>query len=127
MAMISFATQFWADPRECRLGAGALDFGCEEVRKDVGNLIEEAVRRYDCDGIELDFNRFPTFLPRRRCRRSCGEDQCSRRAGAVDARRGGQADSSVPLGGFPIIFSNPLYVACCSRNGRMYTKNPVPR
>ena len=25
-------------------------------------LIEEAVQRYDCDGIELDFNRFPTFF-----------------------------------------------------------------
>ena len=25
-------------------------------------LIEEAVRRYDCDGIELDFQRFPTFF-----------------------------------------------------------------
>ena len=25
-------------------------------------LIEEAVPRYDCDGLELDFNRFPTFF-----------------------------------------------------------------
>ena len=25
-------------------------------------LIEEAVQRYDCDGIELDFQRFPTFF-----------------------------------------------------------------
>jgi hypothetical protein len=28
----------------------------------VFRLIEEAVRRYDCDGIELDFQRFPTFF-----------------------------------------------------------------
>src|SRR5262245_28416256 len=52
-------TQFWKDHPEFRLGKGALDFGREEVREYVARLIEEAVRRYDCDGIELDFNRFP--------------------------------------------------------------------
>ena len=55
-------TQFWVDHPECRLGRKALDFDCEEVRDYVARLIEEAVRRYDCDGIELDFNRFPTFF-----------------------------------------------------------------
>jgi Tol biopolymer transport system component len=55
-------TRFWRDHPECRLGKGALDFGREEVRDHVFRLIEEAVRRYDCDGIELDFNRFPTFF-----------------------------------------------------------------
>jgi len=55
-------TQFWQDHRDCRLGKGALDFGREEVREYTLKLIEEAVRRYDCDGIELDFNRFPTYF-----------------------------------------------------------------
>ena len=61
-------TQFLADHPEWRLGTekyrgkGAMDFGREEVREYAFRLIEEAVRRYDCDGIELDFNRFPTFF-----------------------------------------------------------------
>jgi len=55
-------TQFWVDHPEWRLGKGALDFGRDEVRDYTARLIEEAVRRYDCDGIELDFNRFPTFF-----------------------------------------------------------------
>lgn len=55
-------TQFWVDHPEWRLGKGALDFGRHEVREYVARLIEEAVRRYDCDGIELDFNRFPAFF-----------------------------------------------------------------
>jgi SAM-dependent methyltransferase len=55
-------TQFWIDHPEWRLGKGALDFGHDEVRAHVASLIEEAVRRYDCDGIELDFNRFPAFF-----------------------------------------------------------------
>lgn len=54
-------TQFWNDHPEYRLGA-ALDFWHPEVRDYVFSLIEEAVQRYDCDGIELDFNRFPTFF-----------------------------------------------------------------
>jgi hypothetical protein len=32
------------------------------VRDHTARLIEEAVRRYDCDGLELDFNRFPEFF-----------------------------------------------------------------
>ena len=55
-------TQFWADHPDCRLTRGALDFGKEAVRDYVFRLIQEAVRRYDCDGIELDFNRFPRFF-----------------------------------------------------------------
>ena len=61
-------TQFQVDHPEYRLGneryrgKGALDFGRSEVRTHVFNLIEEATRRYECDGIELDFNRFPTFF-----------------------------------------------------------------
>jgi hypothetical protein len=61
-------TQFLADHPDWRLGTeqyrgkGAIDFGRAEVREYTFRLIEEAVGRYDCDGIELDFNRFPTFF-----------------------------------------------------------------
>ena len=61
-------TQFQVDHPEWGLGTeqyrgkGALDFGRDEVRDYTFRLIEEAVKRYDCDGIELDFNRFPTFF-----------------------------------------------------------------
>jgi sugar lactone lactonase YvrE len=55
-------TQFRIDHPDCHLGAGALDFGQEAVREYVFRLIKEAVERYDCDGIELDFNRFPRFF-----------------------------------------------------------------
>ncbi len=55
-------TAFWREHPEFRLGKGALDFKHEAVREYVFRLIEEAVRRYDCDGIELDFQRFPTFF-----------------------------------------------------------------
>ena len=41
---------------------GALDFASPSVRDHVVSLIEEAVKRYDCDGIELDFQRFPRFF-----------------------------------------------------------------
>jgi hypothetical protein len=55
-------TRFRQEHPECRLGKGALDFGREAVRDHVFQLVEEAVRRYDSDGLELDFNRFPTFF-----------------------------------------------------------------
>jgi hypothetical protein len=61
-------TQFMVDHPDWRLGTepyrgkGALDFGRDEVRDYTFRLIEEAVRRYDCDGLELDFNRFPAFF-----------------------------------------------------------------
>lgn len=61
-------TQFLVDHPEFRLGAeryqgkGALDFSSPEVRDYTFRLIEEAVKRYECDGIELDFNRFPRFF-----------------------------------------------------------------
>ncbi len=39
-----------------------LDFGHDAVRDYTFRLIEEAVQRYDCDGIELDFVRCPAFF-----------------------------------------------------------------
>ncbi|MBI2927819.1 MAG: hypothetical protein HYY24_19175 [Verrucomicrobia bacterium] len=61
-------TAFWRDHPEYRLGNGALDFTHEAVRDYVFRLIEEAVQRYQCDGIELDFQRFPTFFAPSRSR-----------------------------------------------------------
>ena len=61
-------TQFKADHPDWLLGGeryhgrDALDFGRDEVRDHTARLIEEAVRRYDSDGLELDFNRFPNFF-----------------------------------------------------------------
>ncbi len=61
-------TQFLTEHPDWRLGteqykgSGAMDFGRDEVREYTFRLIEEAVRRYDSDGLELDFNRFPTFF-----------------------------------------------------------------
>jgi hypothetical protein len=56
-------TAFWRDHPEYRLGNGALDFTHAAVREYVFTLIEEAAQRYECDGVELDFQRFPTFFP----------------------------------------------------------------
>ena len=61
-------TQFLVDHVKWRLGTeryhgkGAMNFAHDEVRAYTLKLIEEAIRRYDCDGIELDFNRFPKFF-----------------------------------------------------------------
>ena len=55
-------TKFWDDHPEYRIKGGALNFGVAEVREYVFRLIEEAVKRYDSDGIELDFQRFPTYF-----------------------------------------------------------------
>ena len=61
-------TRFLADPQEWRLGTvqyhglGAMNFAYDEVRDYIFRLIEEAVRRYQCGGIDLDFNRFPNFF-----------------------------------------------------------------
>lgn len=54
-------TKFWNDNPGYRLGDG-LDFWHEAVRDYTFSLIKEAVQRYDSDGIELDFNRSPTFF-----------------------------------------------------------------
>jgi uncharacterized lipoprotein YddW (UPF0748 family) len=55
-------TAFWRDHPQFQLANGALDFKHDAVRDHVFRLIEEAVKRYDCDGIELDFQRFPRFF-----------------------------------------------------------------
>jgi hypothetical protein len=55
-------TAFWQEHPEFRLANSALDYAHEEVREYVFRLIEEAVQRYPCNGLELDFQRFPTFF-----------------------------------------------------------------
>lgn len=55
-------TRFWEDHPDCRLAGGALDFADARVRDHVVALIAEAAGRYDCDGVELDFQRFPSFF-----------------------------------------------------------------
>jgi uncharacterized lipoprotein YddW (UPF0748 family) len=52
----------WRLGTEQYRGKGTMDFGRDEVRSYSFRLIEETVNRYDCDGIELDFNRFPAFF-----------------------------------------------------------------
>lgn len=54
-------SKFYQEHPEYRLGTG-LDFGQEAVRDYTFQIIAEAVQRYDCDGIELDFNRFPNYF-----------------------------------------------------------------
>jgi len=48
-----------------------------EVRDYTVGLIDEAMRRYDCDGIELDFNRFPTFFKVGSIGSYCRNEFCS--------------------------------------------------
>lgn len=55
-------TAFWRDHPEFRLPQGALDFSHAEVRDYLLALIQEVADRYDADGLELDFQRFPVFF-----------------------------------------------------------------
>jgi hypothetical protein len=63
--------KFWLQHPEYRLAKpydsfavrhAGLDFCHEAVRDYTFRLIEEAVERYDCDGLELDFVRCPGFF-----------------------------------------------------------------
>ena len=61
---------FWLEHPEYRVGPhpgwhadGALDFAREEVRRYKLAMIEEICRRFDIDGLELDFMRFPVYFP----------------------------------------------------------------
>jgi len=78
-------TKFWAEHPGFQLPRGALDFGRAEVRDYVFGLIEEAMTRYDCDGIELDFNRFPTFF---RDNEGTTEERVAKIDGLIERTRG---------------------------------------
>lgn len=61
---------FWLSHPEYRVGPhpgwhadGALDFAQEPVRRYKLALVEELCRRFDIDGLELDFMRFPVNFP----------------------------------------------------------------
>jgi hypothetical protein len=60
---------FWKAHPEYRVGgyAGwgkeALNYAIPEVREYYFSLLAEVVRRYDLDGLELDFMRFPYYFP----------------------------------------------------------------
>lgn len=63
---VHLETRFWRDHPEYHCfdpdQGHTLDYGHQEVRDQMFLLIQEAVQRYDCDGIELDFNRFPILF-----------------------------------------------------------------
>ena len=61
---------FWKAHPEYRLGryegwgASALNYALAPVREHFAGLVRELCARYAVDGIELDFMRFPYYLPR---------------------------------------------------------------
>jgi len=63
---VHLETRFWRTHKKFHCfdpdQGHTLDYGHKEVRDHMFLLIQEAVRRYDCDGIELDFNRFPILF-----------------------------------------------------------------
>ncbi|MED5448923.1 MAG: hypothetical protein VYA62_11915 [Planctomycetota bacterium] len=63
---VHLETRFWRDNKKFHCfdpdQGHTLNYGHKEVRDHMFLLIREAVRRYDCDGIELDFNRFPILF-----------------------------------------------------------------
>lgn len=49
---LRYGVQFWS----------AVDYGTPEVRQKVYNILKDTVSRYDVDGIQLDFSRYPLFF-----------------------------------------------------------------
>ena len=72
----------WVKYPEYRLGYG-LDFGRREVRDYTLALIREVVERYDCEGLELDFNRFPTYFKKDEPEKSAKLNEVVERARAI--------------------------------------------
>ncbi len=55
--------RLWREHPEYRLASGgAFDFAHKEVRQNKLKLIAELLDRYDMDGLELDFSRFPWYF-----------------------------------------------------------------
>jgi hypothetical protein len=60
---------FWKSHPEYRVGgypgwgAYALNYAIPEVREYFFAILREVCERYDCDGLELDFMRFPYYFP----------------------------------------------------------------
>ncbi|MCC6398885.1 MAG: right-handed parallel beta-helix repeat-containing protein [Bacteroidetes bacterium] len=63
--------EFWKAHPEWRVGGydgwgkEALNYAVPEVREYFYNLLKETVGRYDIEGLELDFMRFPHYFPLR--------------------------------------------------------------
>ncbi|MGA7307087.1 MAG: hypothetical protein WBW88_19640 [Rhodothermales bacterium] len=55
-------SSFWKNHPEWHLENGGLDFEVPEVREHYMQLIREVCGRYDFDGLELDFLRFPLYF-----------------------------------------------------------------
>jgi len=65
-------SEFWKRHPNYRVGgyagwgASALNYAIPEVRDNVYAILEEVCERYDLDGLELDFMRFPYYFPYQR-------------------------------------------------------------
>jgi len=61
---------FWREHPECRLlgdrrsWSNGLDYSKKPVRDWMAAYVREALERYDADGVELDFLRFPNYFPK---------------------------------------------------------------
>ena len=71
-------SDFWLEHPEYYVGKhpgwhadGALNFAHEEVRHYKLNFIKELCERFDLDGLELDFMRFPVYFPYGRGKEFC--------------------------------------------------------
>ncbi len=52
----------WIDHPEMRLSAGNMNYMISEVRQWYFDILQELVSRYDIDGLELDFMRYPLYF-----------------------------------------------------------------
>ena len=81
MATTSYARSSWWTTTSRRLGTeqyhgkGAMDFGRNEVREYTFRLIEEAVRRYDCERHRAGLQSLSGLLQRRHNCGAHGEDE----------------------------------------------------
>ena len=57
-----YHSTFWKEHPEWRLQDKALDYAMPEVRDHYMALVQEVCQRYDMDGLELDFMRFPNYF-----------------------------------------------------------------
>ncbi len=92
------SSTFWQKHPELRRnsGNGGYDFARLEVRQYYLALLEELLRRYDCDGIELDWMRFPSHF------RPGHEDQGQQHLNDFMRRAKQLAEKAAKLRGHPV-------------------------
>lgn len=87
----------WCVPNDNRANGSltdrAFDYSKREVRDYFLAFLKECLERYDCDGVELDFMRFPRYFPEGNARsKACFLNEFMRNARAIvdaeAARRG---------------------------------------